>query len=102
MDHVAYFISSLHTNKGLDPYIHVIDGIYNIKGRSTLPILVANYTNKHVIINKGKCIGGMEPSIDHMQQTSVNSMTTQKMIDEYIQPHTFTPPLHTLRNNVRK
>ena len=37
-----------------------------------------------------------------MLQTSINSLTTQKMIDEYIQPDTFTPPLHTLPGNVRK
>ena len=43
----------------------------------------------------------MEPSIDHMLQTSVNSLTTQKMVDEHIQPDTFTPPLHTLLDNVR-
>ena len=44
----------------------------------------------------------MEPSIDHMSQTSVNSITTQKMINEHFQADTFTPPLHTLPDNVRK
>ena len=74
----------------------MINGIYNIKGRSALHILVANYTNKHVTFNKGQCIGHIEPSIEHMPQTSVNSVTTQKMIDEHGQPDTFTPLLHTL------
>ena len=37
-----------------------------------------------------------------MQQTSVNSITTQKMIDEHVEPNTFTPLLHTLLDNVRK
>ena len=69
---------------------------------STLPILVANYTNKHVTFNKGQCIGHTEPSIDHMSQTSINSLTTQKMIDEHVQPDTFTPPLHSLPGDVRK
>ena len=32
--HVGYFISKQHAKRGLDPYIHVIDEIYNIKGRS--------------------------------------------------------------------
>ena len=99
---VGYFISNQYVNKGLYPNIHVIDGIYNIKGRSTLHILVANYTNKHVKLNKGQCIGHIEPSIDQMPQTSINSLTTQKMIDEHIQPYTFTPPLHTLPGDVRK
>ena len=49
----GYFTSNQHTNRGLDPDIDVIDGIYNIKGRSTLHVLVANYTNKHVTFNKG-------------------------------------------------
>ena len=73
---VGYFISNQHTNKGLDPSIHVIDGTYNIKGRSTSHILVANYTNKHVIFNKGKCIGHIETSIDHMPQTFIKGLTT--------------------------
>ena len=38
-----------------------------------------------------------------MPQMSINSLTTQKMIDEYInQPDTFTPPIHTLLGDVRK
>ena len=37
-----------------------------------------------------------------MPQTSINSLTTQKMTDEHIQPDTFTPPLHTLLGDVRK
>ena len=76
-DHLAYFISNQHANKGLDPKINILNGIYNIKGRSTLHIIVANYTKKHVTFNKGQCIGHIKPSIDHMPQTSVNSITTQ-------------------------
>ena len=78
--HRRYFISNQHGNKGCGPNIHVIDGIYYIKGRSNLHILVANYTNKHITFNKGQCNGHTEPSIDHMPQTSINSLTTQKMI----------------------
>ena len=90
---MEYFISNKHANKGLDPNIHVIDGIYNIKGRSTLHIFIANYTNKHVTFNKGQCIDQIEPSIDHMQQNSINSLSTQKKTDEHFQPDTFTPSL---------
>ena len=70
-DQVAYFISNQHSN----PQWH---GIYNIKGKSMLYVMVANYTNKHITFNKGQCIGHMEPPIDRMSQTSVNSVTTQK------------------------
>ena len=99
---MGYFISNPHANKGLDPNIHVIDGIYNIKARSTLHIPVANYTNKYVTFNKGQCIGHIEPSTDHMPQISINTLTTQKMIDDHIQPGTFTPPLKTLLGDMGK
>ena len=52
--------------------------------------------NKAVTFNKGQCIVHIEPSIDHIPQTAINSLTTQKMIDEHVQPDSFTPPLHTL------
>ena len=42
---VGYFISYQHAYRRLDPSIHVIDGIYCIKDRLTLHILIANYTN---------------------------------------------------------
>ena len=89
---MGYFISNQHINRRLDPNIHVIDGIYNFKGRSILHICVANYTNKHVTFNKGQCMGHMQPSSGHMPQTSIKSLTTQKMLDEHLKPHTFTPP----------
>ena len=58
--------------------------------------MVANYTNKHITFNKGQCIGHMEPTIDRMSQILVNSVTTQKMMDDQVQPDNFTPPLHCL------
>ena len=81
---MAYFISNQHTKKGLNPNIHVIDSIYNIKGKSTLHIIVVNYTNKYITFNKGQCKGHMEPPIDNMSQTSVNSVITQKMMDKQV------------------
>ena len=93
---VEYFISKQHTKNGLDPHIHILDGIYNIKGKSVLYVMVANYTNKHTSFNKGQCIGHMELQIDRNSQTPVNSITTQKMMDDQVQPDTSTPPLHHL------
>ena len=54
--------------------------------------MVANYMNKHITFNKGQCIGHMEPPIDRMSQTSVNSVTTERMMDEMVQLDTFTHP----------
>ena len=99
---VGYFIGNHHIYRRLDPNIQALDGIYNIKDKSTLHILVANFTNKHVTVNKGQYIGLIEPSNDHMPQTAINSLTTQRMTDEHIQADSFTPPIHTLRGDVRK
>ena len=54
------------------------------------------------MFNKGQCIGHIEPSIHHMPQTDNNSLTTQKILDEHIQPDSFTSPLHKLPDDVRK
>ena len=35
----------------------------------------------------------MEPPINRMSKTSVNSVITQKMMDEHVKQDTFTPPL---------
>ena len=61
----------------------MIDGIYNIKDKLTLHILVSNYTNMSHLI-KDSALGHIEPSIDHMPQTAINSLTTQEMLDEYV------------------
>ena len=65
------------------PYL--INSIYNIKNKSPLHVIVANYTNKHVTFNKGQCIGKMELPINSILQTSVNSVITQKMMDKQVQ-----------------
>ena len=100
-DQVAYFISNQHTKKGLNPNIHVIDGIYNIKGKSVLYVIVLNYTNKHVTFNKGQYIGHMELLIDNMSQTSVSSVITQKLMDNQVELDTFTLPLPNLSLEVK-
>ena len=58
--------------------------------------------NKHVTFNKGQCIGHMEPPIDVMSLTSVNSVITHKKMDEQVQPDTFQTPLHNLSLEVKK
>ena len=99
---MGYCISNQQINKRCNPNINGLDGIYNIKGKSPLHVVVAYYTNKHVTFNKGQCIGHIEPSIDYIPQTASNSLTTQKMMDGHIQPDSFTPTSHTLPEDVRK
>ena len=46
----AYFIRDQDSTKGKDPSINIINGICNIKGKTSIKILVSNYTNKHIPI----------------------------------------------------
>ena len=60
---MAYFITDENSTKGRDPNIYIINSIHNIKGKTSVNILVSNYTNKHVTFNKGEYIGHLEPAI---------------------------------------
>ena len=44
-EHMAYFITDEDSTKGRDPNINIINGIHNIKGRTSVNVLVSNYTN---------------------------------------------------------
>ena len=61
--HTAHFITDGSTPKGRDPNINIIDGIHQIKDRTSVNILVSNYTNKHLTFHKGKYIGHLEPIV---------------------------------------
>ena len=44
-EHMAYFITDGDSTKGRDPNINVINGIHDIKGKTSVNVLVSNYTN---------------------------------------------------------
>ena len=85
---MAYFFTDDNSTKGRNPNINIINGIHKIKGRKSVKILVSNYTNKHIIFNKGEYIGHLEPAItddttiDGSEPHSANSITFQKMMAE--------------------
>ena len=60
---MAYFITDDNSTKGRDPNINIISGICKTKEKTSLNILVSNYTNKHITFNKGEYIGCLEPAI---------------------------------------
>ena len=62
-EHMVYLITDDNTSKGRDPNINIISGIHKIKGKTSVTILVSNYTNKHLIFNKGEYIGHLEPAV---------------------------------------
>ena len=108
-EHTAYFISDQDSAKGKDPNIDFINGINNIKGKTSLNILISNYTNKHITFNKGEQVGHLEPPIDEIQQSSANSdsptthsITTGRMMAEKVKPNIFKPPHHKLNKILKQ
>ena len=106
-EQMAYFITDDNTTKGRDLNINIINGIHKIKGRTSVNILVSNYTNKHLTFNKGEYIGYLEPTItddttiDQTEARQTNSITLQKMMPEQVKPDCFNPPHHKLTTNLQ-
>ena len=84
-----------------------VNGIHKIKGKTSVNILVYNYTNKHITFNKGEYTGCLEPTImddmtiDQPETHSANSVTLQKMMAEQVQPDIFDPPHHKLKLGIQ-
>ena len=105
---MAYFISNQDSTEEKDPNINIINDIHNIKGKRSVNILVSNYTNKHTTFNKGEYIGHLEPPIGEILQSSANpdaqtmhSITMERMRAEKVEPDTFKPPCHKLKQNIK-
>ena len=105
---IAHFIVDDSMHKGKDPNINFIEGIHRIKDRSTVNIIISNYTNRHLTFHKGKYVGHLKPLeshfIDQTEQQPAYSVNLQKMMSETITSDTFNPPHHELspssRNNL--
>ena len=82
--HMAYFLTDDSTPKEKDPNINIIDGIHKIKGKTSVNILVSNYTNKHLTFHKGEYIRHLKPAVldstDHQETHQTNSMTLKRML----------------------
>ena len=104
---MAYFITDDNTSKGKDPNINLISGIHKIKGKTSVNILVSNYTNKHLTFHKGEYVGHLEPAVmddnttDQTETHHANSITLKKMMAETVTPDTFNPPCHDLSKTVK-
>ena len=101
----AHFITDDSTPKGKDPNINIIEGIHKIKDRSTVNVIVSNYTNKHLTFHKGEYIGHLEPlelnSTDQGETHQANSITLKKMISKTVTSDTFNPSCHELSTPVQ-
>ena len=110
-EHRVYFITNDDSTKGKDPNINIINGLHDIKGKTSVNVLVSNFTNKHATFNKGEYIGWLEPAIednvnsdlpsqDQQVTHSTNSLTTQRMMAEEVKLDTFHPPHHKLKPSI--
>ena len=96
----AHFITDDSTPKGRDPNINILNGIHKIKHRSTINVIISNYTNKHLTFHKSKYIGHLEPleqdSADQRETHQANSVTLKKMMSETVTSDTFNLPHHEI------
>ena len=101
----AHFITDDSTPKGKDPNINIIDGIHKIKDRSTVNVIVSNYTNKHLTFHKDEYIGHLEPleldSTHQGEKHQANSITLKKMMSKTVMSDTFNPPHHVISTPVQ-
>ena len=90
---MAYFITDVDSTKGRDPNVNIMNSIHNIKGKTSVNVLVSNYTNKHITFTKGEYVGhlesAMEDNVDNdltshaqLDTHSTNSVTTQQIMAE--------------------
>ena len=75
--------------------------------KTSVNILVSNYTNKHITFNKGEYVGHLEPTLtddtttDQMEAHSTNSVTLQKMMAEQVKLDTFDPHYHKVKTSTQ-
>ena len=51
--------------------------MHNIKGKTSVHILVWDYTNKHIVFNKGKYVGHLEPTIGDMEEEKKSTLSSK-------------------------
>ena len=74
------------------------------KEKTSVNILMLNYTNKYITFKKGEYIGHLGPPIDEIPQMpeypdspTTHSITTERMMAEKVELDTFKPPCHKLK-----
>ena len=111
-EHMAYFITDDDSTKGKNPNSNIINDLHDIKGKTSVNVLVSKYTNKHVTFNKGEYAGCLEPAVQdsansdlpsHDQEVthSTNNVTTQRMMTEEVKLDTFHPLHHELKPSIQ-
>ena len=103
--HTAHFVMDDSTPKGRDPNINIIDSIHKIKDRSTVNVLISNYTNKHLTFHKEEYTGHLElielHATDQGETHQANSIALKKMMSKTVTPDTFDLPQHELSTPIQ-
>ena len=73
-EHMAYVITDDNTSKGRDPNINIISDIHKIKNKTSVNILISNYTNKHLTFHKGEYVRHLKPAV--IDDTTIEQMET--------------------------
>ena len=98
--HTACFFSNKESTEGKNPNINIVNGIHNIKGKTSVNILVSNYSNKHVTFTKGEYVGHLEPAIENTGEKKLTPSQksrcphhkqcyNRKMMSEQVKPDAF-------------
>ena len=81
---MAYSISNQDSKKGKDSKINIINGIHNIIGKSSVSLLVLNYTNKHIMFNKGEYVWHLEATIEDIEEEKIYTLKVIQMPKQQI------------------
>ena len=95
--HMAYFITNDTTPKGKDPNINVISSIHKIKDKTSVSVLVSNYTNKHLMFHKGEYIGHLEPPVmdnNTKEQTETHQTNSITLKENDLRQSHLKPLIH--------
>ena len=60
-----------------DPNINIINGIHIMKGKTSVNNLVSNYTNKHIMFNKGEYVGHLERVIEDIGERKKSTLSSK-------------------------
>ena len=91
--HTACFIGNQEQTKGEYPNRSIVNGIHNIKGKTSVNILVWNDSNKHVTFNKGEYVGHLERTMENIDE--------EKNLHIHENPDAHTTSRVTTKNDVR-
>ena len=90
-----------------NPNINIISGIHKIEGKTSVNILVSNYSNKQLTFHKGEYVRHLEPAViddSTMKQREMhqaNSVTLKQMMAETVTPDTVNPTCHELSETIQ-